>query len=498
MDAFEQIERKFERYPVRLLDHEGASGVLRLEGGRSQLDVTSGSHLHFERSDEAGWFDVRLRGSDGRDLLLHHALTTSSGSHYWSEGSADAHVASIYPNIVVDDVRGLTSDGTVQIVQFQLKGLHNFFYYDFTESLRGFGATPDQVEALRSLRYKSGDDDGPFAPREIYVVHDFPVLIDFRVEDRVYQVWQGGRFTHGSVVSVNATTYPVASIAFDHPVDIESALDRVWEWKRFYAQMAMSPLPLEAIAVCGSLDVKAPTANLYLPNIDQHPVEADGPNKLSPRHLALNFWKDRQALSDCMARWLVAENDRRRFRVRVDRVIERMNRRVDPNDLVEIGSAVDSLSALAANSPLPDGVLSKMVDAAHAVSEEGKAGIDRDRINGLLGGLRRPSLVKRFTGLGVGIDPPLEKKDADLLAKTAAQIRNASAHGGAISNQIQPRVAPAIEAITALCVRFDLETCGFPSRSSADARVMSKVRFDDGLDHLKSLEREVEQKPEVN
>src|SRR5690606_32364333 len=113
---------------------------------------------------------------------------------------------SIYPNIVVDDVRGLTSDGAVQVVQFRLKGLHNFFYYDFTESLRAYGATPEQVEALRSLRYKSGDDDGPFAPQEIYVVHQFPMLIDFRVEDRTYQVWQGGQFAGGSVVSVNATT----------------------------------------------------------------------------------------------------------------------------------------------------------------------------------------------------------------------------------------------------------------------------------------------------
>lgn len=485
MDDFFKLEEKFKHAPVRLLDHN-ASGVLRLRGRKSRLEVSSGSLIHIDQLEDNGWYDIRLRSSDGREILLHHAITVGSASHHWSSESDTAHTLTIFPNVVVDDIRGLSNGHRVQKILFRLHGLHNFFHYQHSESLQGYEATFEQIETLRSMRYVPDREDGPFQPRGIYVIHEFPVLLNFRVGDRAYQVWSGGSFSGGSWDRIDARTYPVAEIAFDLPVSIETALDRVWEWRRLFAQMAMVQLPFEAISVRGTLEEQAPSANIYLPNLKRR-APTKGPHSLSARHLALNSWHDREKLGEAMRGWLERDHVRRRFRVGLDHVIERMERRIDPSDLIDLGSAVDSLTELVPAGTLPVGALDSMVSAAHSAARAAGARIDRERLAGLLGALQRPSLAKRFAGLASGISPPMSSNDAELLVRSATRIRHASAHGGAISDQLQPRIAPTIDALTALCVRFDLESCGFSSRSSADARTMSKIRFDEGLEQLRTI-----------
>ncbi|MDR3530009.1 MAG: hypothetical protein P4L90_05575 [Rhodopila sp.] len=338
------------------------------------------------------------------------------------------------------------------------------------------------------MRHPTDRDNGMFTPREVYVVHAFPVFFAFRVEDRSYQVGAGGRSSGGHWNRIDERIYPVASIAFDAPVNIETALDRVWEWRRFFAQMAMLPLPFEAISVQGSLDDSAPSANLYLPNLKRRAHKVTGFNGLSPHQLALNLWPDREHLGETMREWLSRDAVRRGFRVRLGRVIERMNRRLDPIDLVELGSAVDSLDELATGTSLPADVLNAIVDAAHTAATAAKTDIGRNRVSGLLGTLQRPSLATRFAALGATLSPLIGEEGAALLARSASKIRNASAHGGALNDQIQPRLSSTVEALTALCARFDLETCGVPCRSSSNARTIAPRRFDEGLEQLRRLE----------
>lgn len=489
MDKFSTIESRFKRAPVRLVDHEGASGVLRLRGRKSRLDVSSVAFLHLEPIEDEDWYDLRVRSSDGRELLLHHAITVRSGTHLWGGSGDDAHTVSVFPNIVVDDMRGLSEQRQVQRIQFRLRGLRHFFHYLHAEPLRSRDATPDQIETLRSLRYRPDREDGPFNPEEIYVVHRFDEGISLRVGDRVYDIWSGGEFSGGSWDRINARTYPVAEIKFDAPVSIDMALDRVWEWRRFFSQMAMVPLALEAISVRGSLAEAAPSANLYLPNLSRNPKATTGQYAPSPRHLAWNSWGERDQLRDGMQRWLEQGEVRRAFRARLDRVIGRMDRRINPGDLIDLSSAVDSLGELVPPATFPTGSIDAIIEAAHAAAVTAGAGISRERLGGLIGMLQRPTLSARFAMLGSGLEPPLAPDDAALLARSATRIRNAAAHGGAMTDQIQPRIAPTIEALAALCARFDLEGCGFPPRSAwANARTMTVIRFDEGLDALRRID----------
>lgn len=122
------MERRFKRTPVKLVDHEGAHGVLRLHRRKTRLEVSSDTLIHFEREDENGWFDLVVRALDGREVLLHHAISLGTGFHQWG-GIRDAHFARVFPNVVIDDLRGLASDRLVQRIAFRMTDMSSFFYY---------------------------------------------------------------------------------------------------------------------------------------------------------------------------------------------------------------------------------------------------------------------------------------------------------------------------------------------------------------------------------
>lgn len=144
MDGIRTIEHKFRRTPVRLIDHEGVNGVLRLRGRKSLLELSSDDLFHPPRDDADGWFDLIVRAQDGRDLLLHHAINAGSGTHHWGD-ERDAHYARVYPNIVVDDVRGLSADRQVQRVSFR------------RESCRSQAPTSSSKTVLRSSPYRTSE-----------------------------------------------------------------------------------------------------------------------------------------------------------------------------------------------------------------------------------------------------------------------------------------------------------------------------------------------------
>lgn len=488
MEDFRALEAAFKRTPVRVSGAPDISGVLRLRGGKTSLRLSSSKFFHYDGSAEDGWFNLTVRSADGRELYLYHAITTASAQHHWGEGAEVAHTMTVYPNFVFDNVRGLDEDHRVRSIAFKMEGLEHFFSYRNTELLNAFDLSAAQNEALRSMRFHADQEDGPFDPQEVYVVHRLPTYLDFAVADRRYRVWTSGRFTGGGMHRISAVTAPTAEIQFDAPMELDDALDRLWEWRRFFTQMALEQLPFRAITVRGSQGMKGPSANAYLPNSKRNPRTAKGIYELKPRRLALNSWAERQQLADAMKCWLEREDSRSTFRARLDRVIARMHKRVDPSDLLDLASAVDSLSELAAASPLPRDVLSRMAmsafDAASSVE-----GVTIERITGLLGGLQRPSLTTRFTALGTKLTPPLASTDAELLARASAKIRNASAHGGAMDDQSLPRVRPTIEAMTALCARFDLETCGVPARTAHDAQSVPKWRFEEAMQNLKLVQR---------
>lgn len=385
----------------------------------------------------------------------------------------------VFPNIVVEDVRGLTNATQVQRISFRLRGLHNFFHYQYAEELRLSGATPEQREALRGLRH-SPERVRVFDPIDGYLVHRLPEILSFQVEDRTYRVGSAGQMSGGAWNRIDARMYPVATIDFPAPVPLDTALDRIWEWRRFFSQLAMLPLAFRGIAVQGSLEARAPSTNVYLPNL-KHPKKATGHYALSAAYLPLNLWEDREMLSETMRAWLSRSTERRVFRSRLDRAIEHLDRRINPDDLLGLASAVEALPQQAANSALTPDVLDAMAIAAHNVP--GANTLERNRIRGLLGTLQHPSLASKLQSLGEGL-PSVSAADVALIARYTVSIRNVSAHGGALAEQTQPRVAPTIEALATLCAYYDLRASGLPD--SAISRLMPLKRYRSAMQELRA------------
>ena len=486
MESFRELERRYRREPVQLVEHDGASGVLRLRGRKSKLRVTSDAHVDVEPPDDSGWFDLRVRSSSGRELLLHHSIVLSSGTSHRGDGCV-AHQLTVMPNVLIEDTRALADGNRVQTISFRARGLRHFFHYQAVETLDVSRAQPSSAEVLRGMRYNPEREGGPFSPESLYAVHDVPPLPPFRVDDRTYRIWFGGSFRGGSWSRIDARTYPVAQVTFDQPVSIDEALDRAWEWRRLFAQIAMSPLRFQAMVV-GAPQTDTVTANVYLSNLERRTPTETGFNALSPRNAPLCSWGDRDQLCEAMRQWLSRDASRRRFRVRVDRVISQMIRRIDPSDLVDISAAVESLDDLDSPLQVSTDTISAMSDAAHAVSSAHLVEVSRERISGLLGSLRRTSLANRFISLGSSLSPPLAPEDARLLARSASSIRNSVAHGGAQGAQLQPRIAPTVEALTALCIRFDLETSGFPSHAiTATSPTLPRMRLENALAQLRQI-----------
>jgi hypothetical protein len=330
----------------------------------------------------------------------------------------------------------------------------------------------------------------PFLPDRVYVMHNYPTYFGFKVGDRQYEVWSGGRESMGNIHCIRTEAYPVATITFDGVVELDAALERVWEWRTFFSEMALLPLAVHSVSVAGSVNDRATTADLYLPNLPSYANPSSGHYSLSPAQLPLNGWAERDALAEAMRRWLEHAEQRRTFRGKLYRVIESMNRRSDPNDLIELASATESLAEVSGKEAMPPAVLDAMTDAAHTAAKMAGAKMERQRIRGVIGSLQRPSLAARYEALGTQTKPPLPKRDAQLLARSATQIRHASAHGGVVDDQVQPRVLPTIQALAALAARFDLESCGIPSRTGAGVRAMTNRRFDDGIDMLRRIEED--------
>ena len=437
--------------------------------------------------DENGWFSLRLRGSTGLEILIHHAVRIG-----WSEHGGHgekAHTIDVFPNVVIANSQGISETQSVRRISFRLKKLSDFFYYRHAEALRAHDLTPEQKALLEGLRYNR--DWGPFLPEDIYVIHNYPEFFRFRIDDRTYSVWPGGTRTGATVSKLSAVVYPIPTIEFQEPVGIQEALDRVWEWRRFFAQLAQSQLEFEAVWLQGPGDERGPVGNAYLPNLPNLQPRKGRERKgheVSAHNLPLTQWEEREQLGEVMEKWLELGEQRRMFRSRLGGVIEDMADRVDASDIIELCSGIEALDELAEKDTFPAGLVGHMAKAAAEKAGEAKIEIPLDRLCGVLGSLQRPSLALRLRELSRRVSPSVPDADADILAKSAAKIRNTSAHGASLEAQIQPLVSPTIAALAALCSRFDLETAGMPCRGSNGARAWPLVQFEEAMNYLRQLE----------
>jgi hypothetical protein len=465
MKTFDELEKAHRNLTIGL-EKEGAMGVLALSGTKTTASLHSQKPLKL-KGDDRGWFDLRLDAPEVGDIFLHHALVTNTTTRM---GAPTAHETKIYPNVIAFGASAINADGSVAMVAFTLEKLSSFFDYQVFERLSLYKLGDKKLEELRALRKEQGggdqDDHDFFAPTEVHLTHRVPRFLKFRVGQRIYEVFGAGRSQSGWA-SVKMESWPRAIIKFDTPVSIDTALDYVWEWRRYFESMAMEAMqPLE-ISVAGSKKSRAATAELYLPGLEPQPPSSETFG-FWKGHIPLRTWKERRALSAAMKAWLDKGEERRAFRAAINKVLRRHRRRVIVQDIVTLCGGIESLEELKVpNNEISSDDVQALTSGAYAVAASAGIKVTEQRLKGLLGMLRMQSLQGKMKLMADAVQSLAPSDDCDVIVKAAMRLRNAAAHGQEVSRMLSPDTAPTIEGLLALCVFFDLLTSGVSAVAKA-------------------------------
>lgn len=466
MNNFEELENSHSRLPVHLTNELGVSGFLTLNGRETRAILLSKDLLNVVK-DENGWFDLELRAPGNRRILFHNSLSMKSIRH--GLGSQADYEQHIFPNVVVSTYEKV--DLCVRSISFTMKGLNYFFHYGYVEWQSACKDDAELVEAIKTIRrrgYKYNSLRGYdfFRPHEIYIIHSVPRIIKFRAESRYYEIHIGQSSGGVAWGDINVKTEPIAVIVFDKPTLLDEALERVFEWQQFFVQVAMEPLSLEGLTTRGERSWRAPSQDVYLPQLRKKSVNIPTSYQLHPGEIPFNFWDDRHHLRNVMQNWLLNGSSRAKFRGSLNRVIEGRISRSDLSDLVGICAGLEALPDLSVNEKFGQDAIELMANAAFLAIRDKNFDVDIERIRGVLSILDRPSLSNRLRVLASHIQSVLPLEVSHPIIKATPKLRNLSAHGGSFTDRIIPMVAPVVEGLASMCTIFDLVTSGMPSVDS--------------------------------
>ena len=484
MEDFATVRTNLRRVNVSASEYGDSHGMLSLDGENSLVELTGDLPLAEARSP--GWFNLLLSDPDGRAIYIRNALRTSMTFPQ----DRETRSAEIFPNIVVDDARGLDNEGRCQRIEFGLDGWEACFAYNIFETLSIRNGEPEALRAnLEAARYEPRREE-PFAPRQIFVVNQLGTFVEFEIDGRSYSIHARTRQRGGSGYRLDGKAYLVGTIEFSEMVDLERAIDACWEWRRFFNQMSMTMLPFTGMAVTATLDPRAPRGSLYLPN-DRPPSWRPSYPRADAYHMPLNQWSDRARLGEAMRTWLAFESERNFFRAALDRVIARPGH-VAIEDAVALCAGVDSLTELSTREGLPRPILEAMTNAAVAAAADGDIVLDPQRVRGLLGSLQNDDLRRRLRRLVSIAAPEAEADDMNDWIAVILPLRTLGAHGRTPASDQDFIAAPAVGGLAALCARFDLQSAGVPDHREEVARSLPKMGWDEALLTLATFRHEAD------
>jgi hypothetical protein len=474
MLTFQEIEEIAEgkHLVVRArLQGKEISGLLEIRGTQTEARISVPRGSDFGASGN-GWFDLPVTGTDGTKLLFHNVLLTLRTSTIRSKRES----VHLFPNTVVFRADCLAPDNKVSQVQFTTQRMRSFFNYPNINSLTLTADSADQLDLLQQIQSQKSSSrrrtnltsHGEFKPLGLFVVHSVPSPIDFSIAGRRYQVDISVGWNRGAG-SLNIQSRPIARILFKEPVSIDKSLQYVWEWRRFFSQVAYAELPLEGVWARGTSSSRKGFASLYLPNLRMAKA-ADSEPHFGPPPFSL--WDERSRLAEVMRDWLIKEEQRKRFRISLNHVLARRSKVDSFSDIVTLCSAIESLTELEQKSALSGDDLNILVDGAIKAASDAHLKVDAGRIRGVLSLLQHQSLPQSIKALLRFVSPPLTRKHKDVLLKTVLELRRVGAHGNAYSELTAPRLSLALDALTAVCVLFDLKTSGVSVAEDDDARTL--------------------------
>jgi hypothetical protein len=491
MKTFEELETDYGYVPVRPKGFQGIAGTMTLAKRDTTVDFAARDYFNLAhpelKRDENGWFEVEMLGPGGQTILAHNAVVTKTSQHAANDG-ASAHQASIFPNFLIFDKRGLNKDNLVESISCKIHGLKEFFKYQVVESLACHDLSEPILKTLAQIRYNPDEPKDFFAPRQIFILHDVGEVLEFRVDDRTYSIWVGGKSSFAPISDIKVETYPIATITFDQPVTIDEAVDCLLYWKKFFSQVSMQPLKFEGISVTAGEGLKRQTGNLYSPFLASEDLSAPAYHKFNSDSFPLNSWKDRIAFGDVMRSWLSENKARQAFRARLDSVIERMDQKTDQMLLIELSAAIDSLNELKGESAVQVQLIDTMVHGAKEAASTLGVDVSNDRLKGILSQLQQRSLGEKMKELCLIALPDAKAEDIDLIVKFAKNCRNDAVHRGAVRDKFWSLIGPTTEALAAACVAFDLQTCGMPYRAVPGQTIHWQHRFSFAVDSIREQE----------
>jgi hypothetical protein len=282
------------------------------------------------------------------------------------------------------------------------------------------------------------------------------------------------------------TVNPVARIAFGKAITIDDAMNALWDWRRFFVQIAFEELLPTAISARHRSAKRGYYADFYLPNLLRSGQHEHSPHSFHPADVPLNRWKDRNKLSHLMQAWLEKSKERRVFRIFLDHVIARRNRRSSIEDVVSLCSGIDSLKEILAPSTLTKKDIDVLSKAAIAAAVEHEIDVAHPRIRNILGNLRGSSLRLKMESILSKAVPSLSDVEQKTLIDAGLQLRQMAAHGTATSEMTSPFTSPVVEALTAACVLYDVRSTGFLDDA---ARLGARSHFRDAMGRIMQLKQ---------
>lgn len=458
MKTFPDLEKEEGRQPITYVDgDETGHGFLVLDGGQTSAVLhTSGYIGHSEK--ENGWFDLTVKAGR-KTVILHNAIKTTS--QVVSEDSETVWQEQIYPNLVVINAGALIKENRLRSISFQLDKLESFFHYEQIEWQPIFNPSKDTLGSLKSLRRDRRRRHDFFDPSSVYIVHHPKRVFRFKVDGKTYSIHIGISSRGLGWGNVSVQSYPVAEIVFDDPVDLDTAIDAVWAWKRFFSVLSLNPMPVTALDASGKVQARAERADLYMPGYGAWPIAKNELTAIHPATIPLNGWKDRKALASLMEAWLCREPQRGLFRAAMGNVIEDLSTRIAVGDVVALCAGIETLAELDDASPISKADLQYISVAATDAVDKHSIAVSKARVQTVLAQLRRQSLPQRMRQIFKRLESVLTSHDAKRLETAVLHVRNIAAHGTGYNDAAMQIVDPAVSGLLSACALYDLVTCGF-------------------------------------
>jgi hypothetical protein len=463
MRRFKELAEENQFSPIRAIDSDLA-GYLHLDGTSTKAALNSKDFHHFENDDD-GWFNLEIEDHRGSRVLLHNALTQSQSMPGYAAGkSVGSYTSEIFPNIVIFGTENLRNDRTLLQLSFILEGAENFFVYDIIErhSFYGSAGGKSALKSVReeawkppqSLRERGYSND----PDEIYVIHHPKRYLSLDIEDMKVSVshsrYQRGLGWAGHKIEI----VPVISMIFKAPITINDALDRIWRVKGFFDQLSLDDLRISAISF-SKFKKGWPSSDVYLPNEANR--ARDRRLEVHPIYIPFSRWNERKKFQESLYNWLVTSRERRFFRAAIRLSLVRLQQQIDPTLITLLVAGIESLSELGGKSGVSKQMINDMANAAHKMAPS----VDLSSIKGMLGTLGRISPKQRLQKIAALVSTGKVDIDVEAFASATIELRNQIAHGRGFDELERAAAGHIAEALTYLCVAYDLQSSGMPSKS---------------------------------